>query len=136
MYLSRESRRIGHRNRAAFYRIEYGSGTAPVSLALTRDKAEVIRGQLARGESPKGDRKQIVTAFKEMMQGVIRIKAKSSRNEKYRQQGAMVLRDKTRWGITVDDVARTLNPIWDIVPETADCRPAMRQSFCLATIAA
>ena len=27
----------------------YGQGTAPVSLALARDKAEAIRDQLARG---------------------------------------------------------------------------------------
>src|SRR5687768_2478360 len=46
----------------------YGQGTAPVSLALAREKAEAVRDRLARGEDPRGGkpaRRQGVHTFEE-----------------------------------------------------------------------
>jgi len=46
----------------------YGQGTAPVSLALAREKAEAIREKLARGLDPRAERRtpRVVT-FKDCM---------------------------------------------------------------------
>ncbi|MDR7148045.1 phage integrase central domain-containing protein [Rhizobium sp. BE258] len=106
----------------------YGGGTSPVSLALARQKAEAIREQLSRGEDPKGDRvKPEIVTFAEVMEDVIKVKEKSSRNPKHRAQWAMTLREyakdlhpKAVGEITIDDVVRTLNVIWTEIPETAD----------------
>lgn len=109
----------------------YGSGTAPVSVALARDKAEAIRSMLARGEDPKAGRK-VGATFADIMEDVIKVKAKSSRNVKHRQQWAMTLREYAKPlhdlpvdKVTIDDVVRTLVPIWEEKPETAD-RTRMR----------
>ncbi len=109
----------------------YGSGTAPVSLVLARRKAESIRVQLAGGEDPKADRKTGVTFF-EVMEDVIKVKTKSGKNEKHRQQWAMTLREYAKplhdlevAKVTIDDVLRTVAPMWETTPETAD-RTRMR----------
>ncbi|MBC2773414.1 integrase arm-type DNA-binding domain-containing protein [Rhizobium sp. AQ_MP] len=109
----------------------YGAGTAPVSVSLARDKAAAIRDMLARKEDPKADKKTGAT-FAEIMEDVIKLKAKSSKNEKHRQQWAMTLREYAKplhdlpvAKVTIDDVVRTLNPIWESKPETAD-RTRMR----------
>ncbi len=108
----------------------YGSGTAPVSVAQARQKAEALRAMLSNGEDPKGDKKG--GTFADIMEAVIRVKAKSSRNEKHRQQWAMTLHKYAKplhdipiAKVTIDDVVRTLTPIWETKPETAD-RTRMR----------
>lgn len=109
----------------------YGQGTAPVSVSLARQKADQLREMLATGADPKADRKT-GTTFADIMNDVIKVKAKSSRNEKHRQQWAMTLREYAKplhdlpvAKVTIDDVVRTLQPIWDTKPETAD-RTRMR----------
>ncbi len=104
----------------------YGQGTAPVSLALARKKAEEIRGQLAGGEDPRAARAAKPT-FREIMEAVIAVKQAGSRNEKHKAQWRMTLdryaaplHDKPVAEITVDDVVTTLQPIWSKIPETAD----------------
>lgn len=105
----------------------YGQGTAPVSLALAREKAEGIRQRLARGE----DLIQRKT-FADVMDDVIAVKEASFRNEKHRAQWRMTLdkyaaplHGKPIAEITRDDVVETLKPIWATIPETAD-RTRMR----------
>ncbi len=109
----------------------YGAGTAPVSVALARQKAAAIREILAAGQDPKADRKTGLT-FSDIMEDVIKVKAASSKNEKHRQQWAMTLREYAKplhalpvAKVTIDDVLRTLQPIWETKPETAD-RTRMR----------
>lgn len=116
----------------------YGAGTAPVSVSLARDKAAAIRDMLARKEDPKADKKTGAT-FAEIMEDVIKVKAKSSKNEKHRQQWAMTLREYAKplhdlpvAKVTIDDVVRTLNPIWETKPETAD-RTRMRIAAVIDT---
>lgn len=105
----------------------YGQGTAPVSLALAREKADAIRERLARGE----DLMQRKT-FADVMDDVIAVKEASFRNEKHRAQWRMTLdkyaaplHKKPIAEITRDDVVETLKPIWATIPETAD-RTRMR----------
>ncbi|WVT73346.1 integrase arm-type DNA-binding domain-containing protein [Sinorhizobium chiapasense] len=111
----------------------YGSGTAPVSLALARAKAETIRDQLARGEDPKADRKaEAPKTFADVMEDVIKVKEASFRNAKHKAQWRMTLdtyakplHAKPIAIVTRDDVLETLKPIWTKIPETAD-RTRMR----------
>lgn len=105
----------------------YGQGTAPVSLALAREKAEVIRQRLARGE----DLLQRKT-FLDVMEDVIAVKEASFRNDKHKAQWRMTLdryaeplHAKPIADITRDDVVETLKAIWSTIPETAD-RTRMR----------
>ncbi len=105
----------------------YGQGTAPVSLALAREKADTIRDQLARGEDPKKPKAKPATTFKECMEAVLAIKEKEWRSEKHGAQWRMTLReyakplhDKAAAAITVDDVVACLTPHWEARPETAD----------------
>lgn len=105
----------------------YGQGTAPVSLALAREKAEGIRQQLARGEDLMHRK-----TFLDVMDDVIAVKEASFRNEKHRAQWRMTLdryaeplHAKPIAEITRDDVVETLKPIWATIPETAD-RTRMR----------
>lgn len=104
----------------------YGQGTAPVSLRLAREKADIIREQLARGIDPHPKRRK-VTTFKDIMADVLAVKTASSRNAKHAAQWKMTLEnyasdlhDKPVGDITVDDVVRVLSPIWQKTPETAD----------------
>lgn len=104
----------------------YGQGTAPVSLALAREKAEAVRQRLARGELHS--RK----TFADVMEDVITVKEASFKNAKHKQQWRMTLdkyaeplHKKPIADITRDDVVETLKPIWTKIPETAD-RTRMR----------
>lgn len=104
----------------------HGQGTAPVSLALARKKAEEIRGQLARGEDPRESRKAKPT-FRDLMEATIAVKEQDFRNAKHKAQWRMTLdryaaplHDKFVADIGVDDVVSTLQPIWTKIPETAD----------------
>jgi integrase len=105
----------------------YGQGTAPVDLALAREKAEAVRKRLARGEELTSRK-----TFLELMEDVIAVKAASFRNDKHRAQWRMTLdkyakplHKKPIADITRDDVVETLKPIWEKIPETAD-RTRMR----------
>ncbi|WP_273794205.1 tyrosine-type recombinase/integrase [Brucella intermedia] len=100
----------------------YGQGTAPVSLALAREKADEVRHRLARGEKLH-DRK----TFAEVMDDVLDVKLASSKNKKHQDQWTMTLRtyakplhNKAIADITRDDVLEVLKPIWTKIPETAD----------------
>ncbi len=59
----------------------YGQGTAPVSLALAREKAEAIRQRLARGEELDSKK-----TFLDIMDDVLNVKQASFRNEKHMLQ--------------------------------------------------
>jgi integrase len=105
----------------------FGQGTAPVSLALAREKAEAIRERLARGEEVHSRK-----TFADVMDDVIAVKAASFRNEKHKAQWRMTLDTYAKplhkrpiADITRDDVVETLKPIWAKIPETAD-RTRMR----------
>jgi integrase len=100
----------------------YGQGTAPVSLALAREKADELRHRLARGDKLH-DRK----TFAEVMDDVLDVKLASSKNKKHQDQWSMTLRtyaaplhNKAISDITRDDVLEVLKPIWTKIPETAD----------------
>jgi len=105
----------------------YGQGTAPVSLALAREKAQAIRERLARGDDLSSRK-----TFADVMEDVITVKESSFRNEKHKAQWRMTLdvyaaplHKKPIAYITRDDVVETLKPIWTKIPETAD-RTRMR----------
>ncbi|MBN7759978.1 integrase arm-type DNA-binding domain-containing protein [Nitratireductor aquibiodomus] len=105
----------------------YGQGTAPVSLALAREKADAIRERLARGEDLAGRK-----TFLDVMEDVIAVKEAGFRNEKHKAQWRMTLdkyaeplHRKPIADITRDDIVETLKPIWTKIPETAD-RTRMR----------
>ncbi|TPJ55950.1 site-specific integrase, partial [Mesorhizobium sp. B2-6-7] len=100
----------------------YGQGTAPVSLALAREKAEAVRLRLARGDHLSAKK-----TFADVMDDVITVKESGFRNEKHKAQWSMTLREyakplhkKPIDAITRDDVVETLKPIWGTIPETAD----------------
>lgn len=107
----------------------YGQGTAPVSLALAREKAEAIREKLARGEDPRSEKKapvRIVT-FADCMEGLLRAKAGDWTNDKHRAQWEMTLRKYAVplhplpiADIAMGDVKECLLPHWQERPETAD----------------
>ncbi|MEW4400750.1 integrase arm-type DNA-binding domain-containing protein [Agrobacterium tumefaciens] len=105
----------------------YGQGTAPVPLALAREKADEVRARLARGED-LSTRK----TFADVMEDVIAVKEASFKNEKHKAQWRMTLDEyakplhkKAVGDITRDDVVEALKPIWTTIPETAD-RTRMR----------
>lgn len=105
----------------------YGQGTAPVSLALAREKADEVRNRLARGED-LATRK----TFADVMEDVIEVKEASFKNDKHKAQWRMTLDEyakplhkKPVASITRDDVVEALKPIWSTIPETAD-RTRMR----------
>lgn len=105
----------------------YGQGTAPVTLALAREKANEIRDRLARGED-LATRK----TFADVMEDVIAVKEASFKNEKHKAQWRMTLDEyakalhkKPIASISRDDIVETLKPIWSTIPETAD-RTRMR----------
>ncbi|TIN10406.1 site-specific integrase [Mesorhizobium sp.] len=100
----------------------YGQGTAPVSLALAREKAEAVRQRLARGDELSAKR-----TFADVMDDVLEVKSSGFRNEKHKAQWSMTLREYAKHlhkkpiaDITRDDVVETLKPIWRTIPETAD----------------
>ncbi|HEY0220392.1 MAG TPA: integrase arm-type DNA-binding domain-containing protein, partial [Afipia sp.] len=104
----------------------FGRGTAPVNLALAREKADAVRQQLARGENPRAVEVAPVT-FAEAMEALILVREKEWRNAKHADQWRMTLRTYAKplhpmavGTVTVDDVVRTLTPHWAARPETAD----------------
>jgi hypothetical protein len=104
----------------------YGQGTAPVSLALARKKADAIREHLANGEDPRAGRKA-KAAFRDMMEATLAVKEQDLRNGKHAghwrmtlEKYAAPLHDILVADITVDNIVTTLQPIWTTIPETAD----------------
>lgn len=106
----------------------YGQGTAPVSLALAREKADAIRDKLARGEDPRAEKKPArVVTFADCMEGLLQAKAAEWTNDKHRAQWEMTLREYARplhdlpvASIVIGDVKECLLPHWQERPETAD----------------
>ncbi|MEP9380045.1 integrase arm-type DNA-binding domain-containing protein [Aquabacter sp. CN5-332] len=104
----------------------YGQGTAPVSLKLAREKAEGIRGKLARGEDPRTS-KAAARTFGECVEAVLAMKEKEWSNPKHGAQWRMTLREYAKPlhalaidKVSVDDVVACLTPHWTERPETAD----------------
>jgi len=106
----------------------YGRGTAPVSLALAREKADEIRDKLARGIDPKADRKPArVITFRDCMDELLASKEAGWKNDKHRAQWHMTLKDYAEplhsmpiADIAIGDVKACLVPHWDERPVTAD----------------
>ncbi|MDW9543320.1 DUF4102 domain-containing protein [Sinorhizobium meliloti] len=106
----------------------YGQGTAPVSLALAREKAEAIRQQLARGEDPRADRISTKPkTFADCMEALIETKEKEWTNDKHADQWRMTLREYAKplhdmpvADIVMGDVKDCVLPHWQERPETAD----------------
>ena len=107
----------------------HGQGTAPVSLALAREKAEAIRQKLARGEDPRGEARKParVVTFADCMEGLLATKANDWTNPKHKAQWEMTLREYAKplhgmpiAGIVMGDVKECLLPHWQERPETAD----------------
>lgn len=106
----------------------YGQGTAPVSLALAREKAEAIRGKLARGFDPREERKPArVITFKHCMDELLASKEGSWKNDKHRAQWLMTLQDYAKPlhdlpvdQIAIGDVKACLMTHWQDRPVTAD----------------
>nr|WP_055048891.1 site-specific integrase [Devosia sp. A16] len=107
----------------------YGRGTAPVSLALAREKAEAIRQQLARGEDPRATKapSAMPKTFGECVEDLLLLKASQLRNAKHLHQWEMTLRDYAKplhgmpvADVSVDDVVSCLTPHWTERQETAD----------------
>ncbi len=109
----------------------FSTGTATVSLAVARKKAEEIRGILGEGGDPFTDmaerqsRKRRLT-FGQAADDLIEAKATEWTNPKHRQQWEMTLREyakplrnKSVDEIDVEDIVRTLKPIWTTKAETA-----------------
>jgi integrase len=106
----------------------YGQGTAPVSLALAREKAQAIREKLARGLDPAVERKapRVVT-FKHCMDALLEAKRDEWKNDKHRAQWEMTLREYAKplhdlpvADIALGDMKECLLPHWKERPETAD----------------
>lgn len=106
----------------------YGQGTAPVSLALAREKAETIRQRLARGEDPRGDLKpNKPKTFHDCMEALLATKEAEWTNPKHAAQWKMTLREYAKplhqmpiADIVMGDVKDCLLPHWQDRPETAD----------------
>lgn len=101
----------------------YDSGTAPVSLALAREKAAELREQLARGQTVVSS----TVTFGQIMETVIEFKTAGLKGEASKSQWSMTLREYAKplhklplSEITTDDVIACLSPIWMEKPETAD----------------
>ena len=112
----------------------YGNpnSTAPVSLALAREKAEALRQRLARGEDIREDiflkRQQArgSVSFWDCAQQLLEAKRPQWSNGKHAKQWEMTLRqyaeplhDMPVADITVADVKACLLPHWQERPETA-----------------
>jgi integrase len=106
----------------------YGQGTAPVSLALAREKAQAIREKLARGEDLKAAKAPVrVITFADCMDGLLKAKADDWTNDKHRAQWEMTLQEYAKplhempvASIVLGDVKECLLPHWQERPETAD----------------
>lgn len=106
----------------------HGQGTAPVSLILAREKADVVRLQLARGEDPLAEKKILKRrTFKDCMDALIEAREASWTNAKHADQWRMTLNDYAKplhdlpvADIVIGDVKDCLMTHWDERPETAD----------------
>lgn len=107
----------------------YGQGTAPVSLALARQKADKVREQLARGEDPregKPTRRKGVHTFKEAAESLLE-KKEAELKSPTQLQGwrlslltyAQPLHDLPINRVTREDVLECVKPHWHERPETA-----------------
>jgi integrase len=111
----------------------YGQGTAPVSLALAREKADAVRDQLARKEDPMAGRvrrhqskRSGSHTFEEAMESLLTKKAAELKSDKQLAQWQMTLRTYARPlhdlavdKVKRDDVLRCVEPHWPERPETA-----------------
>ncbi|MGX5722546.1 tyrosine-type recombinase/integrase [Shinella zoogloeoides] len=106
----------------------YGQGTAPVTLAIARQKADIVRDQLARGENPRAEKKAAKPkTFKDCMEMLIEVKETEWTNPKHADQWKMTLREYAKplhdiavADIVIGDVKEALLPHWQERPETAD----------------
>ena len=107
----------------------FGQGTAPVSLALAREKADKVRNALARGDDPRGGkpaRRSEGHTFQEALESLLEKKEAELKSPKQLQQWRMTLReyakplhDKPVDRIRRDDVLECVKPHWHERPETA-----------------
>lgn len=111
-------------------RSEIGLGSPPaVSLAMARKLALENRGKAMLGGDPLADRRQAaaVLTFDAAVETYLAAKLDEFRNEKHRKQwrstlttyASPVLGPKRVSEITVQDVLRVLEPIWQTKTETA-----------------
>ncbi|OBQ96804.1 site-specific integrase [Mesorhizobium sp. AA23] len=107
----------------------YGQGTAPVSLALAREKAEALRQRLARGEElgMKPNPSPRTITFEHCMDELLKARAGDWKNSKHKAQWEMTLREYAQplhalpvADIALGDVKECLLPHWQKRPETAD----------------
>ncbi|PBB80909.1 integrase [Mesorhizobium sp. WSM3879] len=107
----------------------YGQGTAPVSLALAREKADALRQRLARGEELRVETKPVprVITFEHCMGELLKARAGDWKNSKHKAQWEMTLREYAQplhalpvADIALGDVKECLLPHWQKRPETAD----------------
>lgn len=106
----------------------YGQGTAPVTLAIARQKADIVRDQLARGEDPRAEKKAAKPkTFKDCMEMLLEVKEAEWTNPKHADQWKMTLREYAKplhdipvADIVLGDVKEALMPHWSERPETAD----------------
>ena len=97
-------------------------------LAQAREKAKAARDLLADGIDPIAarDRDQAIPTFAELVADYVAAHASTWRNEKHRRQWTTSLETHAQriWRmpvdqITKDDVFAVLEPIWQVIPETA-----------------
>ena len=110
-------------------RCEIGLGGAGiVTLARAREKASQARTLVAEGRDPQALRtaERRIPTFGELADNYIATMESNWRNPKHRAQWSMTLREyakplrqKRVDDITTADVLAVLNPIWQIIPETA-----------------
>lgn len=108
---------------------ELGLGAArDVSLARARDKATLYRGMLADGIDPLVAKRaeEGIPTFGEVAEKVIEIATADSKNEKHAWQWQQTLTVKAADlspirvdKVTVDDVLKVLQPLWEAQNETA-----------------
>lgn len=106
----------------------YGQGTAPVNLALAREKADAIRQLLARGEDPRTAKQATKPkSFKDCMDALLEAREGSWTNAKHADQWRMTLADYAKplhdlpvADIVIGDVKDCLMLHWTERPETAD----------------
>lgn len=104
----------------------YGNGTAPVSLALAREKADVIRQQLARGEDPNAARRATKPkSFKDCAEALIEAKRPewtgqhtAGEWEFHLLTYAKHLHDMPVANIALGDIKECVSKLWTEKPET------------------
>jgi len=121
-----------------------GLGPYPdVPLATARDRAREMADLVWRGTDPKDDRSNQVMSFSGAMEALLKIKLQEFDNEKHRKQWRATLDtyavpfigDLSVAEITVADVLRVLNPIWQSKTETASrLRGRMEMVLAWATV--